>query len=150
MGTSPRCSASYFSGSLSTRITSCPSSAKHAPATRPTYPLPITAIRISSPSRVTGAIRRILKPYFNRCPASVEGASPQLFRQLAPNRRSDLRHQLLVIAELFRGNRAMKIDIDYAGFREELPFRLEHIRVRDRNRHHRHLRSHREIKRALL
>src|SRR6266481_1860072 len=44
MGTSPRLSAASFFSSLSTKMTSWPRSAKQAPATKPTYPEPTTAI----------------------------------------------------------------------------------------------------------
>src|SRR5688500_6344072 len=47
MGTSFRCSRAILSASTSTQVTSLPVSAKHAPATRPTYPLPITATCMS-------------------------------------------------------------------------------------------------------
>src|SRR5207249_264316 len=46
MGTWPAFKAASFCSSLSTRMTSCPRSAKHAPATSPTYPDPTTAICI--------------------------------------------------------------------------------------------------------
>src|SRR5437667_12821552 len=46
MGTWPVFKAASFCSSLSTRMTSCPRSAKHAPATSPTYPDPTTAICI--------------------------------------------------------------------------------------------------------
>src|SRR5215472_13778823 len=46
MGTWPLWSASSLRWSLSTRTISCPMSAKQAPATRPTYPEPTTAMRI--------------------------------------------------------------------------------------------------------
>src|SRR4029450_10467428 len=46
MGILPRCKDRTFAGSLSTQTTSFPFSARHAPATRPTYPLPMTAIFI--------------------------------------------------------------------------------------------------------
>src|SRR5512146_885112 len=49
MGTAPFCSALTLAASLSTKVTSCPNSAKQAPATRPTYPEPTTAIRINLP-----------------------------------------------------------------------------------------------------
>src|SRR5690606_22889290 len=39
-------SEATFSASRSTQTTLLPVSAKHVPATRPTYPVPITAIRI--------------------------------------------------------------------------------------------------------
>src|SRR5882757_4201022 len=42
MGISQRCRAATFSGTLSTHVTSLPLSAKHVPATRPTYPVPTT------------------------------------------------------------------------------------------------------------
>src|SRR5208282_1302720 len=48
MGTSPSRSAEILFSSLSTRTTSCPRSAKHAPVTNPTYPEPTTAMRIAS------------------------------------------------------------------------------------------------------
>src|SRR6266849_4658256 len=64
IGTSPRFSAASFFWSLSTTITSWPRSAKHAPATRPTYPEPITAICIRTlPQNVTQentALKRLL------------------------------------------------------------------------------------------
>src|SRR6188472_399418 len=44
MGTLPLDSARTFVASLSTQTTSLPLSAKHTPATRPTYPVPTTAI----------------------------------------------------------------------------------------------------------
>src|SRR5215207_8681547 len=47
MGTSFRCNRAIFSASTSTQTTSLPVSAKHAPATRPTYPLPTTATCMS-------------------------------------------------------------------------------------------------------
>ena len=43
-GILPRCRDLTFAGSLSMHITSLPFSARHAPATNPTYPLPTTAI----------------------------------------------------------------------------------------------------------
>src|SRR5438876_11046107 len=46
MGTWPAFKAASFCSSLSTRMTSCPRSAKHDPATSPTYPDPTTAICI--------------------------------------------------------------------------------------------------------
>src|SRR4029078_6670184 len=49
MGILPRLSVRILVSSLSTQTTSLPDSAKHAPATSPTYPVPTTAIRISLP-----------------------------------------------------------------------------------------------------
>src|SRR3954464_12475350 len=49
MGVSPRCNAASFSSSLSTHVTVCPSSAKQAAATNPTYPDPTTAILNQNP-----------------------------------------------------------------------------------------------------
>src|SRR5207237_5157945 len=46
----PARSFSTFSGSTSTHATSCPRSAKHAPVTSPTYPVPTIAMR-TDPSR---------------------------------------------------------------------------------------------------
>ena len=46
MGTLPRRSSRTLAWLLSTQTTSFPDSAKQAPATRPTYPVPTTAIRI--------------------------------------------------------------------------------------------------------
>src|SRR5437016_7628491 len=54
MGTWPAFKAASFCSSLSTRTTSCPRSAKHAPATSPTYPDPTTAICI----RCSGCLAR--------------------------------------------------------------------------------------------
>src|SRR5688572_10999598 len=48
MGILPRWSERTLAGSLSTQMTSLPFSARQAPATRPTYPLPTTAIFIRS------------------------------------------------------------------------------------------------------
>src|SRR5919197_2594343 len=45
IGRRPARSASIFSGTMSRTVTTCPSSAKHAPVTSPTYPAPKTAIR---------------------------------------------------------------------------------------------------------
>src|SRR5918999_1220434 len=47
MGISLRWSRAILSASLSTQTTSLPVSARQAPATRPTYPLPITATCMS-------------------------------------------------------------------------------------------------------
>src|SRR6188472_2720673 len=44
MGISPRQSRSTFCASVSTQATDGPNSAKHAPDTRPTYPVPTIAI----------------------------------------------------------------------------------------------------------
>src|SRR4030088_515034 len=60
MGICPFCSASTFLWSLSTQVTLCPTSAKHAPVTRPTYPEPIIEIsmillRRSSPFFYAGS-----------------------------------------------------------------------------------------------
>src|ERR1700731_4546781 len=46
MGINPLCRLSTFLWSLSTQMTLCPTSAKQAPVTRPTYPEPIIAISI--------------------------------------------------------------------------------------------------------
>src|SRR6266436_1848883 len=45
MGTTPAFSEAMRSGSLSVQTTWWPSSAKHVPVTKPTYPQPITEIR---------------------------------------------------------------------------------------------------------
>src|ERR1700730_2032986 len=50
IGTSPRCSRAIFAASWSTQATVDPNSEKHAPETRPTYPVPTIAIRIRSTS----------------------------------------------------------------------------------------------------
>src|SRR5215471_13030814 len=47
MGTLPLVNARILAASLSTHTTSLPLSAKQTPATRPTYPVPTTAILIS-------------------------------------------------------------------------------------------------------
>src|SRR6266699_3026665 len=52
IGISPRCKRSILPASLSTQMTETPNSEKHAPETRPTYPVPIIAIRIGSLSEV--------------------------------------------------------------------------------------------------
>src|SRR5205085_8535909 len=51
MGTSPRDSISTFSGTTSAHTTSWPRWAKQAPVVSPTYPVPITAIRLMSTSQ---------------------------------------------------------------------------------------------------
>src|SRR5438445_6031054 len=48
IGISPRRSRAIFAASWSTQVTDSPNSEKHAPDTRPTYPVPIIAIRIRS------------------------------------------------------------------------------------------------------
>src|SRR5712691_8613545 len=48
IGTSPCVRRSILPASLSTQVTETPNSEKHAPETRPTYPVPIIAIRIGS------------------------------------------------------------------------------------------------------
>src|SRR5215471_2014680 len=58
IGTTPAFSVLSFSLSLSTSVTSCPSSAKQAPATNPTYPDPTTATFIENPRRPTHRINR--------------------------------------------------------------------------------------------
>src|SRR4026207_78953 len=47
MGIRPRRSIRTFASTLSTQMTSLPVSAKQAPTTRPTYPVPTTAILIA-------------------------------------------------------------------------------------------------------
>ena len=44
MGTSPRFSAAILASSMSTQTTVLPFSARQAPTTRPTYPVPTTPI----------------------------------------------------------------------------------------------------------
>src|SRR5690349_5667488 len=51
MGIWPAFNVSIFFWSLSTQMTSLPLSAKQAPATRPTYPVPITASLNSAPQQ---------------------------------------------------------------------------------------------------
>src|SRR5207244_12607325 len=68
MGTWPAFKAASFCSSLSTRITSCPRSAKHAPATSPTYPDPTTAICIRYSGYLT---ENRLDNYFISFPAEV-------------------------------------------------------------------------------
>src|SRR5258708_2246377 len=46
IGTSPCFRRSILPPSLSTQVTDTPNSEKHAPETRPTYPVPIIAIRM--------------------------------------------------------------------------------------------------------
>ena len=48
IGISPAPSARIFSSSLSTHVTLMPNSAKQAPVTSPTYPVPMTAMFILS------------------------------------------------------------------------------------------------------
>src|SRR5947199_1866436 len=68
MGTWPAFKAASFCSSLSTRITSCPRSAKHAPATSPTYPDPTTAICIRYSGYLT---ENRFDNYFISFPAEV-------------------------------------------------------------------------------
>src|SRR6202047_4472287 len=51
IGTSPCCKRAIFAASWSTQATVSPNSEKHAPETRPTYPVPVIAIRIRAPVR---------------------------------------------------------------------------------------------------
>src|SRR5229473_5507759 len=50
IGISPRDSRSILPASLSTQLTLTPNSEKHAPETRPTYPVPIIAMRMGAVS----------------------------------------------------------------------------------------------------
>src|SRR5437762_6031774 len=68
MGTWPASKAASFCSSLSTRITSCPRSAQHAPATSPTYPDPTTAICIRYSGYLT---ENRFDNYFISFPAEV-------------------------------------------------------------------------------
>src|SRR3972149_6856627 len=55
MGMIPRFSESIFALSLSTQVTSLPRSAKTAPVTSPTYPVPTTQMfKVEPPSRAPG------------------------------------------------------------------------------------------------
>src|SRR5438309_8673730 len=59
MGISPRLSASILRSSMSQQMTSLPKSASPAPVTRPTYPVPMTAISkwSSGWDRITVGVR---------------------------------------------------------------------------------------------
>src|SRR5262245_13317336 len=59
MGTLPLASARILAASLSTHTTSLPLSAKHTPATRPTYPVPTTAILMSLRQRAPRRLRLV-------------------------------------------------------------------------------------------
>ena len=54
MGIFPRRNIATLRWSLSTQVTSLPDSAKPAPATNPTYPVPTTAIFIQPPKDIKG------------------------------------------------------------------------------------------------
>src|SRR5262245_26815611 len=69
MGTLPAWSASMRAGITSRTTTRCPSSARHAAVTRPTYPAPKTAIRSLDPPMPP---RRILTP-----PSEVRAFRPR-------------------------------------------------------------------------
>src|SRR3954469_8562627 len=56
MGVFPARSAASFASSTSTQLTECPVSAKQVPATRPTYPVPTTAMRIGVRPSVTADV----------------------------------------------------------------------------------------------
>src|SRR4051812_5830689 len=57
---SPRSSISIFAATLSMQVTALPLSARQVPVTRPTYPLPTTAIFMeASPIRDDGAADRL-------------------------------------------------------------------------------------------
>src|SRR6266481_6546855 len=75
IGTSPSCSRAIFAASWSTQATVSPNSEKHAPETRPTYPVPIIAIRIRAPARSA-------KPN-----AAQNGGAASLFRRSKRSRR---------------------------------------------------------------
>src|SRR3712207_5618443 len=47
MGITPLCRVAIFSATTSAQVTSTPNSAKQAPVTSPTYPVPITAMCIA-------------------------------------------------------------------------------------------------------
>src|SRR4029078_9925743 len=55
MGICPCCSMSIFCATLSTQVTSMPKSARQAPVTRPTYPVPTTQICMVRVLRSIGA-----------------------------------------------------------------------------------------------
>src|SRR5438270_12463159 len=84
MGILPARSMRTLASSLSTQITSLPLSAKHAPATRPTYPVPMTAIFIRFVS-----LRLVIVPcrraHPRRLPARPAGANGG--RRLHPSTR---------------------------------------------------------------
>ena len=76
--TSPRCSAAILRASTSTQMTSLPLSAKHVPATRPTYPVPTTQMfmgdspvssgRAAAPSSLYAALPRLSTRSCGRSP----------------------------------------------------------------------------------
>src|SRR4029453_13106710 len=63
MGILPRLSVRILVSSLSTQTTSLPDSAKHAPATSPTYPVPTTAIRMILRVRDTRHVQKNSRGY---------------------------------------------------------------------------------------
>src|SRR5260370_25356529 len=54
IGMSPRFKRSILAASVSTQVTATPNSEKHAPETRPTYPLPIIAMRMGAAPLLAG------------------------------------------------------------------------------------------------
>ena len=53
---------SILSASISTQVTSLPLSAKHVPVTRPTYPVPMTAIFMAFASICGGVVYDSIAP----------------------------------------------------------------------------------------
>src|SRR4051812_359997 len=77
MGVFPARSAASFASSTSTQVTECPVSAKQVPATRPTYPVPTTAMRIGVRPL---AYRRCVLFYHNCCadnPCTLAKQTPE-------------------------------------------------------------------------
>src|SRR5262245_42763804 len=66
MGSWPSWSIAILLSTLSTQVTWTPNSAKHAPVTRPTYPVPTTAMFIPLPSR--GATASVHEPVLHQAP----------------------------------------------------------------------------------
>src|SRR2546423_6944384 len=62
MGDCPDCRCAIFAASTSTQCTRCPASARHTPVTNPTYPVPMTAIRIQDASAPRLSRQCFLRP----------------------------------------------------------------------------------------
>src|SRR3954471_4555590 len=86
MGVFPARSAASFASSTSTQVTECPVSAKQVPATRPTYPVPTTAMRMGVRPFV---YRRCVLIYHtcradNPCTIAKQTSEPALFVRRNP------------------------------------------------------------------
>src|SRR6478752_6930305 len=88
MGIRPRRSIRTFASTLSTQTTSLPVSARQAPTTRPTYPVPTTAIFIRVPTPVAEAAKAETLPQPQKsCQHTDQQGLPRLVLRGCARRR---------------------------------------------------------------